>query len=77
VVQHLNDIGNVMNLETNAHSFYDDLRWGIEAIDDNGEVRFNHNSFSLLISSKDQISIPKGPSHRRPWPGIHFVEGRG
>jgi len=44
VVQHLNDIGNAMNLQTDAHTSYDNLRWGIEAIDNNGEVRFNTNS---------------------------------
>jgi len=39
VVQHLNGIGNVVNLEKNAHSAYDNLRWGIEAQNDNGTVR--------------------------------------
>ena len=39
VIQHLNGIGNVVNLEWNAHSAYDNLKWGIEAQNDNGTVR--------------------------------------
>jgi hypothetical protein len=31
VLQHLNDLGNVMNLQGDAHTAYDNLRWGIEA----------------------------------------------
>ena len=38
VMQHLNDLGNVTNLELNAHTDYDDLRWGIEAQRDDGKV---------------------------------------
>ena len=38
-MQHLNGVGNVMNLERNAHEAYDKLKWGIEAQDDNGTVR--------------------------------------
>ncbi|KAF5376931.1 hypothetical protein D9615_007199 [Tricholomella constricta] len=40
VVQHLNAIGNVMNLEINAHSAYDNLQWGIEARNADGKVEF-------------------------------------
>jgi hypothetical protein len=36
--QHLNGVGNVMNLEYNAHKAFDDLKWGIEAQVDNGMV---------------------------------------
>ena len=39
IIQHLNGVGNVMNLETNAHKAYDNLRWGIEAQDDNEMVQ--------------------------------------
>ena len=39
IQQHLNGIGNVINLELNAHTAYRDLKWGIEAQDDNGTVR--------------------------------------
>ena len=40
VMSHLNSIGNAMNLETNAHTSYDELYWGIEAKEKDGEVRF-------------------------------------
>ena len=38
VARHLNTIGNVMNLENNSHTAYDNLRWGIEAKTENGQV---------------------------------------
>ena len=40
VVRHLNNIGNAMNMELNAHTSYDELRWGIEAKEEGGKVRF-------------------------------------
>ena len=39
VFEHMNGIGNVMNWETNAHSWYDKLRWGIEARREGQKVR--------------------------------------
>jgi hypothetical protein len=39
LIQHLNGIGNVVNLQSDAHAAYDDLKWGIEAQNDNGMVR--------------------------------------
>ena len=41
VVSHLNNIGNAMNLEQNAHTSYDKLKWGIEANEEGGEVRLH------------------------------------
>jgi len=41
IVSHLNNVGNVMNMEQNAHSSYDELEWGIEATEESGEVRFH------------------------------------
>ena len=38
VFQHLNDLGNVMNIESNAHTDHDDLLWGIEARVENETV---------------------------------------
>jgi hypothetical protein len=49
VVQHLNKIGNVMNMEQNAHTAYDNLKWGIEAKEEGGQVRFRLYDSSLLI----------------------------
>jgi hypothetical protein len=37
--EHLDGIGNVMNLQSDAHKSFDDLKWGIEAQEDNGTVR--------------------------------------
>ena len=39
VVKHLNSIGNVMNLEMNAHSTYDNIEWAIQANQDHDKVR--------------------------------------
>ena len=44
VLQHLNGVGNVMNLEANAHTAFNDLKWGIEAENKNGTVR--HKSWT-------------------------------
>jgi hypothetical protein len=49
VVRHLNTIGNVMNLQQDAHTAYDNLMWGIEAKEEGGEVRFRQYDSSLLI----------------------------
>jgi hypothetical protein len=39
VIQHLNVIGNAVNLQRDAHAAYDDLKWWIEVQNDNGSVR--------------------------------------
>ena len=40
VVEHLNGVENIMNLEMNASEAYDDLKWTIQAKeDDDGKVR--------------------------------------
>jgi hypothetical protein len=39
VINELNGIGNVVNMESNAHAGYTDLTWGIEARDNDGTVR--------------------------------------
>jgi hypothetical protein len=39
VVKHPNSIGNVMNLEMNAHSTYDGIEWAIQAVEDHDKVR--------------------------------------
>lgn len=48
VVNHVNNIGNVMNLQQDAHTSYDKLRWGIEAEEEDGEVRF-HGYIRIII----------------------------
>ena len=49
VAQHLNTIGNAMNMQQDAHTAYDNLMWGIEAKEEGGEVRFCTYDLSLLI----------------------------
>ena len=39
VFEHMNGIGNVTNLQADAHMSYDTLRWGIEAIQEGQKVR--------------------------------------
>jgi len=42
VLEQLNDLGNLMNIESNTHSAYGDVLWGIEARTENGLVRFSN-----------------------------------
>ncbi|KAF8419964.1 hypothetical protein L210DRAFT_3510620 [Boletus edulis BED1] len=66
VVHHLNNIGNVMNMQHNAHSSYDNLEWGIEAKEEGGEMSGaadiilewkdhadDNGSYCLFIASKE------------------------
>jgi hypothetical protein len=39
VFEHMNGIGNVTNWQTDAHMWYDNLRWGIEARQEGQKVR--------------------------------------
>lgn len=41
VTNHLNSIGNAMNMQYYAHIAYDSLAWGIEAKEEGGKVRFH------------------------------------
>ncbi|KAF8133266.1 hypothetical protein EV363DRAFT_1397502 [Boletus edulis] len=54
VVHHLNNIGNVMNMEMNAHGSYDNLEWGIEAKEEGGEVKY----IFRLVPTKPNIRGP-------------------
>jgi hypothetical protein len=40
VIYNLNSIGNVMNMQQDAHTDYNDLLWGIEVKEEDGQVRF-------------------------------------
>ena len=39
ILEQLNGIGNVMNVELNAHAAYANFNWGIQAHDYHGKVR--------------------------------------
>jgi len=41
VTEQLNDLGNYINIQSDAHTAYDDIFWGIEAHNENGMVRFS------------------------------------
>ena len=49
IVNHLNSIGNVMNMQQDAHTSYDKLKWGIEANEEGGEVRFHR--YLIIITN--------------------------
>jgi hypothetical protein len=38
VLEQLNDLGNLVNLQSDAHTAYNNIRWGIEARNENGTV---------------------------------------
>ena len=44
VLSHLNDLGNLMNLQSDAHAAYDDLLWGIEAKVENETVTYTYRT---------------------------------
>ncbi|KAF8573916.1 hypothetical protein K439DRAFT_1665638 [Ramaria rubella] len=49
VVEHLNSIGNAMNIESNAHTLYDRLWWGIEAQERDGKVKYVHRRVNRTV----------------------------
>ena len=63
VAQNLNKIGNVMNLQSDAHDHYDQLEWAIEARED-GMVRgvynyrYSHHSPTLQATKYLYRRIP-------------------
>ena len=38
VLRQSNDLGNLMLIQSDAHTAYDDIYWGIEALNENGKV---------------------------------------
>jgi hypothetical protein len=80
VVQHLNGILNVMNLESNAHTEYDDLGWGIEAIepeDNNGKVNESRYLRCYLPLFKVKYIYRNVPSNPSVGPGfIRLTDGQ-
>jgi len=69
VVEHLNGLGNVMNLQSDAHQAYDDLEWAIQANRVGGKVTY---IFKLLLGGIDHgpgvINLTNGQ-------GIPFGKG--
>ena len=54
VMKELNSIGNVMNIEMNAHIRYDRIEWAIQAVEDNNKVRIwvQQSGFAILTFLK-------------------------
>jgi len=79
--EQLNDLGNYMNIEANAHTAY----WGIEAHNENGMVRFSSSTCLLsLINPKVKYiyrnvpySVGKGFGFIRLCDGDQIVFGGG
>ncbi|KAF8133264.1 hypothetical protein EV363DRAFT_50264 [Boletus edulis] len=75
VVHHLNNIGNVMNMELNAHASYDNLEWGIEAKEEGGEVKYIFRLVPtdpgirgmgiITLRDDDEIRFGRGPEGKK------------
>ncbi|KAF8548107.1 hypothetical protein OG21DRAFT_1607096 [Imleria badia] len=74
VVSYLNNIGNAMNMQHDAHTSYDELYWGIEAKEEAGEVKYFFrmvptNCYSNLgyitLREGDEIQFGKGPDSKK------------
>ncbi|KAF8432753.1 hypothetical protein L210DRAFT_2767593 [Boletus edulis BED1] len=84
VVHHLNNIGNVMNMQHDAHSSYDNLEWGIEAKEEGGEVKYIFRLVPtdpgirgmgiITLRDDDEIRFGRGPEGKKlgngPLPNI-------
>ncbi|KAH9987603.1 hypothetical protein BJV74DRAFT_841102, partial [Russula compacta] len=72
VMNHLNSIGNIMNMELNGHVDYDDFKWGIEAEDEGREVKYffrtnptvpqKRGPGIITLREGDEIQFRRGPN---------------
>ncbi|KAF8133265.1 hypothetical protein EV363DRAFT_1295460 [Boletus edulis] len=75
VMHHLNNIGNVMNMELNAHTSYDNFHWGIEAKEEGGEVKYFFRTVPtnpgirgpvfITLRDGEEIQFGKGPEGKK------------
>jgi len=70
VIKNLNSIGNVVNLEMNAHATYDDIEWTIQANKDHDKVTY---TFKML--SGDDSPAP-GYIQLKHGEEIRFASGK-
>ncbi|KAH9987610.1 hypothetical protein BJV74DRAFT_841160 [Russula compacta] len=70
VMNHLNSIGNVMNMELNAHGAYDNSKWGIEAEEEGGEVKY-------FFRTNPTVPQKRGPGFITLREGDEIQFGRG
>ncbi|KAF8325089.1 uncharacterized protein EI90DRAFT_3129205 [Cantharellus anzutake] len=86
VLEQLNDLGNLLHIELNAHVAYDDIHWGIEALNENGVVRFSSSTYFAITHRSPKVKyiyrrVPyktaKGPGIIRLHDGDQIVFGGG
>jgi len=74
VLEQLNDLGNLMNIQTDAHTAYDDIFWGIEARNENGIVKYIYRNVPyetgegpgfIRLCDGDEIVFGGGPDAAR------------
>ncbi|KAF8330340.1 uncharacterized protein EI90DRAFT_2922256 [Cantharellus anzutake] len=74
VLEQLNGLGNLIHIESNAHAAYGDIRWGIEARNENGKVKYIYRRVPYLTAKGpgfichcdgDQIAFGGGPEAAR------------
>ncbi|KAF8579952.1 hypothetical protein K439DRAFT_1415866 [Ramaria rubella] len=72
VLEYLNSVGTVMNIQSDAHTTYDQLLWGIEAQERDGIVKYVHRLIGrtaikdpgpgfIVLKDGDEINFGQGP----------------
>ncbi|KAF8330338.1 uncharacterized protein EI90DRAFT_2922141 [Cantharellus anzutake] len=78
VLEQLDDLGNLIHVESNAHAAYDDIYWGIEARNENGKIKYIYRRVPyeteegpgiIRLRDGDQIVFGGGPEAARLGPG--------
>jgi hypothetical protein len=78
VVQHLNDIGNVMNLQWDVQTAFDNTKWAIQADEDHGKVRIYAELDWFVILDFVKVTYTFRKLLRKDSPGpdlINFKDG--
>ncbi|KAH9970929.1 hypothetical protein BJV74DRAFT_783921 [Russula compacta] len=60
VVKQLNGPGNLMNIQSDTHTAYDDILWGIEAREENGIVKYIYRNVPSSAESPGIIRLNDG-----------------
>ena len=72
VLEQLNDLGNLVNLESNGHIAYDNIRWGIEARNEDGTVGSSSlTCFDVTHQSQGEIHLQESSLFPCKRAGIH------
>jgi len=82
VFQQLNQLGNLMGIESNAHTAYDDLLWGIESRVENGTNTYIYRRVPsspergpgfITFHDGEEIAFGRGPEAAHLGPGPNPV----